>query len=178
VRLRPPGGTSFAVAVTVIDGGPVAAAVGVPSSASASASGSGSGGLTWAGSAAPDGILTGDQQAEVWVPPLPDRSAGALVMTAPDASATAWLDGGLIRVPAGHTVTVALKAGFPGGRLVTVDGPVVAAQQLRPAPAGGNDAGPGWPSSVTAITAVPRVVDVPELVSDPRLVSGRVPRNS
>jgi hypothetical protein len=166
VRLGLPGGASFAAVVTVTSGGPVTAAVGVPGSAS--------GGLTWAGAAAPEGLLTGDEHADVWVPPLPKQSTGAVVLTAPGPTATAWLDGSLVRVPAGRTVTVPLKAGFPGGRLVTVDGPVVAAQRLGPVPdsgvsADGDEPGAGWPSSVTAIAQAPRVVHVPELVADPRL---------
>jgi hypothetical protein len=177
VSLRPPGGASFGVVVTVASGGPVTVAAGVPGAAS--------GGLTWVGAVAADGLLTGDPHRDVWVPPLPDGASGSLVLTAPDAAATAWLDGDLLRVPAGRTVTVPLDAAFSGGRLVTVDGLVVAAQQLRPEPTPGEAADGGdvpdngdvpentaterLLSSVTALIAAPRLVDVPELVPDPRL---------
>jgi hypothetical protein len=158
VPIALPRAEGAAVLVDATGPAPVVAALGLPSGAPAAA-----GLASSAGTAAPgDGVWVagvptsaaggGLGQAPVPsldVPPLPAGAAGALVLAAPQAMGTIRLDGRPLTVPAGGTVTVELPAGYAGGQLDVVTGPVAAAEVL------------GTPSGQPADLPEPEVTELP-----------------
>ncbi len=91
-----------------------------------------------------------------------DAAPSTLVLTAPAAAVTVWLDGDPVRVPAGRTVSVEQRAAV---RMVTQGGPLVAARITVSA----------GELSLLTLTAAPRVVFAPVVVEDPGVALRRWP---
>jgi hypothetical protein len=88
------------------------------------------------------------------VPPVPPGAAGVVVLAAPDGMGSVRLDGRPLSVPAGGAVAVVLPAGYGGGQLSVLTGPVSATEVLGTPAAQGADAPPE-----------PEVTDLPPLAT-------------
>ncbi len=148
----PEGSGAAAVRVVVISGGPVVAGLGLPVGAAPD--------HLWVGEA---DVIEPDPAAATLLPAVPEQTLSALVLTAPETAVTVWLDGNVLRIPAGRTVSVGL-AGVAGAmRMVTRGGPLVAAQTIGTT---------GWVCPLT-LSAAARTVSAPVLFQDPRVAFRR-----
>ncbi len=111
----------------------------------------------WVGAA---DVIEPDAAAATLLPAVPGQTLSALVLTAPEAAVTVWLDGNMLRIPAGRTVSVGLAGAM---RMVTRGGPLVAAQTIGTT---------GWFSALT-LSAAPRTAFAPALFQDPRVAFRR-----